>query len=201
MINGKKTIIIFIASALLFSVIILSGCSSAPGKSSAPSTAPTQSAAPSTVLVTSEDKNISIDVPAGWNTNDMSLSPSGSAIIGVSNNQDYQYLIITRRAKSDFAANFNLNDYMADLKKDYDIELINPVWGQISSTTIGGCNALSVEVNGTTLHGKAEVYWISAIEGKNNYYCVSGWTPKSKSETNQQIIESVINSFKETTYS
>jgi hypothetical protein len=193
MINGKKTTIIFIASVLLFSALILSGCSSVSGA------APTQSATPATVLVTSADKCISIDVPAGWNTNDMSLSPSGSAIIGVSNSQDYQYLIISRRAKSDFAANFNLNDYMKDLKKDYDIELVNPVWGQTSSTTIGGCNALSVEVNGTTLHGKAEVYWISAIEGKSNYYCVSGWTPKSKAETNQQIVESVINSFKETT--
>ena len=87
---------------------------------------------------------------------------------------------------------------MANVKKAYAFMDTNLVWGPVSSTTIGGNNALTVELH-ATYSGKDLVYWISAIEGQNNYYCVSGWTTTSLAEQNKPGIENIINSFKEAT--
>jgi hypothetical protein len=180
--NQKKIRSIFIVVALLFSaMLILSGCSS------------TLSTSSGNVLVKSADGSISLSVPAGWNTKD--TNPYPSAVIGVSSNTDYQHVIVTKRPKSNLPANSTLNIYMADVKKVYSVADTNLVWGQISNVTIGGCHALTVELNATN-GSKDLVYWISAIEGQDNYYCVSGWTTTNLADKDKPVIENVINSFK-----
>jgi hypothetical protein len=188
--KNERKIIVFVAGALLLAAgLVLAGCSPAPGKTSTPSTAA------GNVVVASDDGSVAISVPDGWNTDDTSLS--SSAVIRVSNKLDSQYVTVVRRAKSDFANDFTLKNFMTDIKKDFELVLTDPVWGPVSSTTTGGCDTLSVKLNGTTAHGIDLTYWISVVEGKKNYYCISGWTPQSKANLNEQVIKDVIASFKE----
>ena len=62
------------------------------------------------VLVTSADGNVSITVPSGWDTNDTQLYPG--SVIGVADDADTEYLIITEKPKSSLKASDTINDYL-----------------------------------------------------------------------------------------
>ncbi|MGO8714387.1 MAG: hypothetical protein ACLQSX_00800 [Smithella sp.] len=58
-------------------------------------------------------------------------------------------------------------------------------------------DALTVEFS--TYNGMATfVYSINTVEGKNNFYVISGWTIRDMEEQNQPILEKIINSFQAT---
>jgi len=102
----KKMMPVIFALILLSSIMLqLSGCgkSSATTSSSTTSKTSTSSRLSGNVLVTSADRNVSINVPAGWNTSDLGLFPG--AAIGVSDEANNEYLIITEKSKADVKAN------------------------------------------------------------------------------------------------
>jgi hypothetical protein len=147
------------------------------------------------VLVKSADGSISVSVPKGWNTKDTKLN--SSAAIAVSNIVDGQFAVVLKQPKSDFADNFTLDDYMAELQKIMSSKLANPVSGKISNVTINGYNTLTVDLSGTL--NKIDLsYWVYVIEGKSDYYQIIGWTGINLAKQNKPIIEKVMNSFQET---
>jgi hypothetical protein len=200
--------IVVIAGMLLFSItLVLSSCSSSPQTtaSSAPDTkapsatvqSPLASQSSGTVAVSNTDKSVTISVPSGWNTNDLGLYPG--AIIGVADNANNEYLIITKKPKSDFGANSTINNYMTTVKDVFSSILTNPVWGQTSNVTIGGCNGLAAQLTGTRRsNNSSTVYFVNALASKNYYYNVCGYTLATAADANKAKLENIINSFKET---
>jgi hypothetical protein len=156
---------------------------------------PSQSSAD--VLVKSPDGSVSLSVPSDWNTNDTSLYPG--SIIGVANSTNDEYVIVTKKSKSGYGSGSTINDYMTTVKNVFAAILTNPIWGQTSSVTIGGCNGLTTQVTGTRTRDNANLtYFINALESKNYYYNVCGWTITSAADANKPAIENIIKSFKET---
>jgi hypothetical protein len=186
--SEKKIVSIILAAVLLISIFtFFPGC----GKSSA------TSQLSNNVLVASADKSVSLSVPSGWNTNDTSLFPT--AIIGVANTADGEYVVVTKRAKSEIGASSTVNDYMTVVKRVFATILANPVWGQTSSVTIGGCKGLAAQVSGTRKSDKSNVvFFVNALAGKNYYYNVCGYTVNNMTDANKANIGKIINSFKET---
>ena len=210
--HEKKIVSVILALVVFSSIMLqLSGCSkSSPVKpssttsktstaitSSTTSKTSTTSQSSGNVLVKSADGNISISVPSGWNTNDTALYPG--AVIGVADNADNEYLIITEKPKASLKASDTINDYLNIIKTAFSVAVTNPVWGQPSNVTIGGCKGLTVRLTGIrTSNNTNTVYFINALESKNYFYNVCGYTLASSENANKATIEKIINSFKET---
>ena len=200
----RTTVPITLAALLLVSIIlILSGCSSSKSPSASPSSTPITlpNASPSSgnVLVTSADGIVSLSVPSDWNTNDTGLYPG--AIIGVSNDANSEYVVVTERAQYEIGTNSSVNDYLAVVKEVFSTILSNPVWGKTSSVTIGGCKGLAVQVSGTRTRDNATlVYFVNALAytEEGQYFNVCGWTVSNMVDRNKATIENIINSFKVT---
>jgi hypothetical protein len=207
-----KKISVFLLVILLFSTnFILSGCgcNQSSVSLSSPTTQPaasTQSPAtnpiaeisqsPGYVLVKSVDGNVSISVPSGWDTNATQLYPG--SVIGVADNTANEYLIITEKPKSSLKAGDTINDYLNIVKVAFGAAITNPVWGQASSITIGGCKGLTVRLTGTRKsNGTDTVYFVYALESKNYFYNVCGYTLTASENANKPTLEKIINSFKE----
>jgi hypothetical protein len=146
---------------------------------------------PSGTALKSADGSVAIYVPtSGWSANNTSSFPS--AVIGTSDATDSEKVLVTERS----LPGITLNDYMIGVEAVFSGEVPgNLTWGPISSTTIDGCAALTVQMERTTKKGKVFVYWINAIQGKNAFYCLSAWMPQELVGQNKPVIESIFNSF------
>jgi hypothetical protein len=201
----KKMMPVIFALTLLSSIMLqLSGCgkSSATTSSSTTSKTSTTSKASATsqlsgnVLVTSADRNVSINVPAGWNTSDLGLFPG--AAIGVSDDAVNEYLIITEKPKADVKANSTINDYLNLAKSVFGLAVTKGVWGQPSNITIGGCKGLAIQLTGLRRSdGSDTTYFVNLLESKNYFYNISGYTLTASADANKSTLEKIINSFKE----
>jgi hypothetical protein len=148
------------------------------------------------VLVKSADGNVSIFVPSGWNTGATQLYPG--SIIGVADDTNKIYLIVTEKTKISVKANSTLNDYLNQAKSAFSTAVTNPVWGQPSDVTIGGCKGLALRLTGTRKsNGTDTVYFVNILESKNYYYDVAGYTLTASENANKTTIDAIINSFKE----
>jgi hypothetical protein len=207
----KKIISALFTVILLTSIMIpLAGCSKSPisttstttittsttSKASATSPLSTTSQSSGSVLVTSADGNVSITVPSGWNINDTQLYPG--SVIGVADDTNNVYLIITEKPKTSLKASDTINDYLNIIKIAFGAAVTNPVWGQPSNVTIGGCKGLTVRLTGKRISNNTDtVYFVNALESKNYFYNVCGYTLTSSENANKAAIEKIINSFKE----
>jgi hypothetical protein len=203
---------VLIGGMLLLSIMLaFPGCSSNPSPAS-PSTAAsqpapsTQTATPSRlaetsppagyVQVKSADGNVSIFAPSGWNTSDTQLYPG--SVIGVADNPSNEFLIITEKPKASLKASDTINDYLNIVKIAFGAAVTNPQWGQPSDVTIGGCKGLTVRLTGTRRSNNTDtVYFVNALESKNYFYNVCGYTLTASEDANKPTIEKIINSFKE----
>jgi hypothetical protein len=148
------------------------------------------------VLVKSADGNVTIFVPSGWNTNNTQLYPG--SIVGVSDDTAKEYLIITEKTKTSVKANSTIYDYLNQAKSAFSTAVTNPVWGQPSDITIGGCKGLALRLTGTRKsNGTETVYFVNILESKNYYYDVAGYTLTASENANKPTIDKIINSFKE----
>jgi len=171
----------------------------------------TPTAKPSTTVITSNTNGQSgnvlwgspeglvyISVPSGWNLNDAELYPG--AAIGVADDANSVYLIVTERAQYEIKTNATIDDYLAAVKGSFAKILNNPYWGSTSNITIGGCKGLAVQVSGTKISdGSNVVYFVNVLTGvkQPNFYNVCGWTPSNMVDQNKATLEKVINSFHE----
>jgi len=214
--NKRNTIPVILMFVLLsLGMVFFSGCSKSPNTT--PATATVTSTVTKTssttissntsplsatsqpsgyVLVKSTDGNVSISVPSGWNTNDTQLYPG--SVIGVANDTNNEYLIITEKPKTSLKAGDTINDYLNIAKVAFGAAVTNPVWGQPSNITIGGCKGLTVRLIGTRKSNNTEtVYFVNVLESKNYFYNVCGYTLTSLENANTATIEKIINSFTE----
>jgi hypothetical protein len=218
--QGEKKIIAVILAMIVFSAMMLqvAGCGSK--KTTAAATTTSQSplssqtsttskttttvAAKTTtttttanVVVPNSDGTVTVSAPVGWNLNDLGLYPN--AVIGVANDANSEYLIVTKKAKTDVSSNSTIDDYMNLVKSVFGLVVTNPVWGQSSNITIGGCPGLSVQLTGIRKsNGVSTVYYINVVASKDYYYNICGYTDASMSAANQATLQTIIKSFKET---
>ena len=216
--QGEKKIIAVILAMIVFSAMMLqvAGCGSKKTTAAATTTSQgplgtqtsilttttTTVAAKTTtatvnVPVSNSDKTVSVSAPSGWNLNDLGLYPN--AVIGVANDANSEYLIVTKKAKTDVGANSTVTDYLNLVKSVFGLVVTNGVWGQTSNVTIGGCSGISVQLTGTrNSNGVSTVYYINVVASKDYYYNICGYTDASLAPANQAQLETIIKSFKET---
>ena len=157
----------------------------------------TTTTAAANVPVSNSDGSVSISAPSGWNLNDLGLYPN--AVIGVANDANSEYLIVTKKTKTDVSANSTINDYMNLVKSVFGLVVTNPVWGQSSNVTLGGCSGLAIQLTGKrNSNGVSTVYYINVVASKDYYYNICGYTDSSLASANQSQLETIIKSFKET---
>jgi hypothetical protein len=208
----KKKIITVVLAMIVFSAIMLqlAGCScsskatttsssalSSIGSQSSTTSKTTTTQAAANVPVKSADGTISISAPSGWNLNDLGLYPG--AVVGIANDANSEYLIITKKPKTDVGTNSSIDDYMALVQKVFGLVVTGPVWSQSSKVTIGGCSGLAVQLTGIRKSNSiSTVYYINAVASKDYYYNICGYTDSSMSAANQAQLETIIKSFKET---
>ena len=208
----KKKLIATAMALMLFSIVILqlTGCGSKSAKTTAASTTTkttttaattaiktTTTQAAANVAVSGADETVSISAPSGWNLNDLGLYPN--AVIGVANDANSEYLIVTKKAKTDVSANSTINDYMNLVKSVFGLVVTNGVWGQSSNVTIGGCSGLAVQLTGIRKsNGISTIYYINVVASKDYYYNICGYTDASLASANQAQLQTIIKSFKET---
>ena len=213
LVQHNRKIIAAVLALTLFSVTMLqlAGCGGKSAKTTAAATTTSQSAlgnqttttktttttATANAAVSNSDRTVSISAPSGWNLNDLGLYPN--AVIGVANDANSEYLIVTKKAKTDVSANSTINDYMNMVKSVFGLVVTNGVWGQSSNVTIGGCSGLSVQLTGIRKsNGVSTVYYINVVASKDYYYNICGYTDASLAAANQAQLETIIKSFKET---
>ena len=206
----KKKLIATGMALMLFSIIILqlAGCGSKKTTTASTTTKTTTTAATTAikttttqaaanVAVSGADETVSISAPSGWNLNDLGLYPN--AVIGVANDANSEYLIVTKKAKTDVSANSTINDYMNLVKSVFGLVVTNGVWGQSSNVTIGGCSGLAVQLTVIRKsNGISTIYYINVVASKDYYYNICGYTDASLASANQAQLQTIIKSFKET---
>ena len=158
----------------------------------------TTTTAVTNVPISNSDATVSISAPVhGWNLNDLGLYPN--AVIGVANDANSEYLIVTKKAKTDVGANSTVNDYLNLVKSVFGLVVTNPVWGSTSNVTIGGCSGIAVQLTGTrNSNGVSTVYYINVVASKDYYYNICGYTDARLAAANQAQLKTIIKSFKET---
>lgn len=144
--------------------------------------------------ILSDDETVSLTVPGNWNKADDNLGEA--AILGVYNGLKEQYAMVVNESKVDFADGYTLQDYFATIKQNMSGAMTDAEWTTETSTTVNGCPAIYVEVKGTAENLKIQ-YYINFVETANSYNQVIGWTLLSKADKNREVINGVINSFKE----
>lgn len=150
---------------------------------------------PANVTVYSNDGNVSISVPSGWNTSDTTIIPT--AMIGASNAANHEYVIVTGQLQSSLGANSTINDYLSLLEKSSVANISNGIWGNPSKVTIDGLNGLAFRVTGILRKDNTNYTFLFNVLANNNYYyAIVGFTNTSLLPANQATLQTIINSFK-----
>lgn len=144
------------------------------------------------VVITATDGQSQLTVPGSWKVqkdlNDM-------AEIQVANLSQEQYMMVITESKADFD-DIDLAQY-AETSLDWSLEaVVAEERPDPQSMTIDGKPAVQYELHGTVENMKL-VYWITSVEGTDNYYQMVAWTRASQAEKNAPIFAEVANSFRE----
>ena len=177
----KKLSILLANILLLSTILILSGCGSNNSTSSG------------YVTVTSLDRDVSVSVPSGWNTNDTALDPG--SIIAVSNDANHEYLVVTEEPQTSLGANSTVDDYLAQIKAAFIPVVPDAVWGNSSSVTVGGFQGLTSQVTGIWKSNNT-TFFVYALASNNYYYTIAGFTNTSLVDANKETLQKIIYSFK-----
>ncbi len=149
-----------------------------------------QEVEPSTITAT--DGQSQITLPVGWS---VQKDLHDDAELQAANLRQEQYVIVLTENKADFV-DTDLASY-ADVVLDSFLENVETEDRPTGrSVSINGAKALQYEIRGTVDNIKV-VYWLTAVEGSQNYYQVLTWTLASKAEQNAPILQEVAQSFRE----
>jgi hypothetical protein len=144
-------------------------------------------------VITSTDGHSQVSVPSSWSNQD---DLNDKADLQVANPALEEYLIVLTESKADFV-DTDLEIY-AGLIRDGIVGAVSDASvSEARRLTINGMPAIQYEVSGSVDNLKV-VYWLTAVEGRDHFHQVLGWTLGSKAEANREVILSVVESFQET---
>lgn len=147
-----------------------------------------------TVPVVSQDGSFLVNVPRGWNTDDTCLSDT--AQVRASKELEGLYLEIYTKPKADIGSDVTIEDYMKAVRQSMSEKVADPVWSDVSETTIDGHRALSTMLSGK-LDKQNIIFTIYAVDGSSCFYQIYEWTPLSLAKRNLPILNNVTESLKE----
>ncbi len=147
---------------------------------------------PTPTVITASDGQSQVTVPASWQT---STELNAAAELQVSNPLQEQYLIVLTESKSDFTE-MDLETYTQIVLEGLAENVSGADITGPQSLTLNQQPALQYEVRGT-VENLNVVYWLTVVEGTQNYYQVLTWTLASKAEANRPVFQQVIESFQE----
>ncbi|MEM8530066.1 MAG: hypothetical protein AAGF95_04440 [Chloroflexota bacterium] len=172
------------------------------GEASAPAEdpVPTEESAPveendETKTIVSTDGQSQISVPDFW-TEETDLNDE--AELQAASPLFEQYIIVLTESKTDFEGfDINLQSY-AEIVRDNFLDSL----GEVSVTdeqslTINGRDAIQYELRGT-VDGLDVVYWMTCVEGNDNYYQILSWTLLEYVDISAPALQEVVESFQET---
>jgi hypothetical protein len=176
--------IIFIIAVIFFSVII--GCSSIKDitkivdKNSKPKT------------VVSTDNKVELTVPASWSIQ-TNLNEQANLQVGQPLQELYTIIIPDSKANIDQSVDL---EFLADsIRKNTEQSLTNGTTTDLVSLKIDGFEAKQFEASGGYQKINAK-YIFTIINTPDTYYQMMSWTLADRFETNKEILDQVIRSFK-----
>ncbi|WP_153054301.1 hypothetical protein [Planomonospora sphaerica] len=142
-------------------------------------------------LVKATDGKSEITVPNDWKK----LALLDSAGIQQGNTVKEQYLMVISEDQSAF--DFDLGGYAEAVTAKMQESLTDPVLGESRSLFVNGAPARQYELRGKT-QGLDIVYWVTFVEGEQNFHQVVAWTLASRSDVHGPLLRQVSATFKET---
>jgi hypothetical protein len=144
--------------------------------------------------ISSVDGKCQIQTPSGWTSRADLHSTAG---LQASNAKVDAYIIVLSESKLDFAANYTYRDYD---KQTLTAFLANLKDSKITSgpkeVTVNGRPGIQYEFQGTVENIQIS-YFRTAIDGQESFHQVVAWTIRSKTDTNRNMLQQLINSFQE----
>jgi hypothetical protein len=142
--------------------------------------------------ITSDDSISQVAVPGTWqklsNLNDVADLQAGYP-------RQEQYLIVITESKADMV-DTDLEAYTKIILQKLTKNVKSPQVSAPRNLTISGRSAIQYEVRGIVKNLNV-VYWLTSVDGAQNFHQVLAWTLASKAEANQPILQGVIESFHE----
>ncbi|NOK59239.1 MAG: hypothetical protein GFH27_549283n300 [Chloroflexi bacterium AL-W] len=148
-----------------------------------------------TKTIVSTDGQSQVDVPLLW---EEQTDLNDEAELQVASPLFEQYMIVLTESKSDFEGfDINLQSY-AEIVRDNFLDSV----GEVSVTdeqtlSINGNDAIQYELRGV-VDDLDVVYWMTCVEGNDNYYQILSWTLLEYVDISQPELQQVVESFQET---
>lgn len=152
------------------------------------------------VVVNSSDGISSISLPSNW-TQFPPSDRNADACIQRANMFSERYVMVISESKSELAAIFDPNSGEAiatykDLVLDGLGEALSLNRNSVSDVNLNGMQGFRGKLNGM-VDGVDIVYWVSVVEGKNDFHQVHVWTTAAMATKNKPILFEVADSFQE----
>ncbi|RYY76717.1 MAG: hypothetical protein EOO52_04225 [Gammaproteobacteria bacterium] len=140
----------------------------------------------------SNDKKMSIGVPASWKVKN--LMPN--TILGFANEQDQTYIAILGDSKTDLMEETRLEDYVSIVQQQMAMNVANGELVRENRKII--IKKLPAErfIYRGDVGGVKMTYVVTLFEANDRFYRMLAWTPQSRFDKNKALLESVSRSIR-----
>lgn len=147
------------------------------------------------VTITSTDGKTQVITPGNW---EKRTDLHDDAILQAANTREENYIVVISDNKADLEDGMTVEGH-SDITRSTFLENVKgctQTAGPIN-LTINGRTAVQYELRGV-VSGVKVVYLHTTADGDDQFYQILAWTLPSNYQKNKPILESVVNSFKET---
>lgn len=144
-------------------------------------------------VLTSTDGKYQLTVPGNWKTE---TELHDQAELQAANRIGELYVIVIRESKEDFSDNTDVAFVTENARSNLREAAANLVMSEPAAVNINGNRALQFEASGEVDNIKAK-YLYAIVETPQNFYQIMTWTLTSRFDRNKDVLQGVINSFKE----
>ncbi|MEW6026573.1 MAG: hypothetical protein AB1599_04695 [Planctomycetota bacterium] len=152
-------------------------------------------AAKEPVTITSDDGSAQITAPGNWKKR---TDLHDDAMLQAADIVGENYIVVLPDSKADLEDGMNINGH-SDITRSSIMENIKDCKQTAGPVmlTINGRPAVQYELRGV-VSGVKIVYLHTTTDGNDKFYQILAWTMPSSYQKNKPVLESVVNSFKET---
>lgn len=187
------------AAAALAGCLLFSGCNTVALIQDLAMLAQEEETEPSTVV--SPDQRYSLDIQGTWREAEAG-ELSWDAALEVANDSRDCYVVLLTEAKSDFSADFTLEDYRTVVLQSMEESLDGCQTVSGGPIEVGGMAGEAVELTGQTevelLEDKTSrigvTYWVDFLENETDFVRVTGWTTEERADANRDTVRQVMRS-------
>ncbi|HEU0299231.1 MAG TPA: RDD family protein [Longimicrobium sp.] len=141
-------------------------------------------------IVLSSDGGSQITVPGRWRT---LPEASLTAEIRVGSIVAEQFVIVQTNSRDSIPGDVSLERFAEWAVEDVQEDVAEATPATPRHLTVGGRPAIQYEVRDTV-----DVLWMTVVESETHFHRVLAWTPVSRAEASEPLMQAVIQSFRET---